>query len=70
MKRPKTRSDTIKDAACLVCHEHVDIFYPVRSNTWFAGITGVRVMLCSTACQEKYDAENLSHASDTMEAHA
>lgn len=50
-----SRSNLTDDAICTVCKEPVNVRFPVRSNTWAYGMKGVRMMLCSTECQQAYD---------------
>jgi len=53
----KDRSNVTDDARCAVCQGPVNVKFPVRSNTWAYGMKGVRMMLCSTPCQETFDQE-------------
>lgn len=51
----KSRTSLADDAVCTECKGPVNVRFPVRSNTWAYGMKGVRMMLCSTACQEAFD---------------
>lgn len=56
MKRnTKERGNWRADTICAVCKEPVNDEFPVRSNTWAYGFAGVRMMLCSVACRDKFD---------------
>ena len=51
MKRSKETMVPI----CTVCGEAVSIDTASRSNRWYEGIVGVRMLLCSPECRDKYD---------------
>jgi len=46
---------------CAQCKEDMSEDVAVRSQSWYGGMVGVRAKLCSQACAQAWDTENLSH---------
>ena len=60
MKSPKNKMNVRTEATCYVCHEEMEPDFGVRSNSWFEGILGARLLVCSTECRDVYDTGNLA----------
>ena len=58
MKRSNYKTNVTHDATCMECHVGIDDRTGVRSNSWFKGVLGVRAILCSEVCRDKFDVSN------------
>jgi hypothetical protein len=61
------RGSSTMQVTCFVCHNDMDDRTGVRSLSWLGRIPGVRAILCSRDCRDKWDTENLSHPDEIME---
>lgn len=67
MKRSRNRTTYATDSICTWCGDGINYDSAIRSNTWWKGMIGVRVMLCTEKCRDEYDVANMSHIRETME---
>ncbi len=68
MKRSNYKTTVTNDATCFVCHNDMDDRTGIRSNSWFKGVLGVRAILCSEKCRDKFDVDNRVYVANMEEA--
>ena len=53
MMAKRKKAETMQPV-CMVCKEDMSIDVAYKSNVWFKGMEGVRVLLCSPKCLDMY----------------